>query len=82
VIKPWQSRSWIFPRDKDFAAKAARVLDLYARTWHGQPLAPDEYVISADEKSQLQALHRRHPDLPPGPGSAQPDPRRANGEDH
>jgi hypothetical protein len=28
-IKPWQHRSWIFPRDPDFAAKAARVHDLY-----------------------------------------------------
>ena len=27
VIKPWQHRSWIFPRDPDFATKAARVLD-------------------------------------------------------
>ncbi len=25
-------------------------------------------MISADEKSQLQALHRRHPGQPPGPG--------------
>ena len=30
AIKPWQYRSWIFPRDPDFAVKAARVLDLYA----------------------------------------------------
>ena len=67
-IKPWQHRSWIFPRDPDFAAKAAPVLDLYARTWGGEPLGADDYVISADEKSQLQALRRRHPDLPPGPG--------------
>lgn len=35
AIKPWQHRSWIFPRDPDFAVKAARVLDLYARTWDG-----------------------------------------------
>ena len=35
AIKPWQHRSWIFPRDPDFAAKAARVLDLYARIWSG-----------------------------------------------
>lgn len=68
AIKPWQCRSWIFPRDPDFAAKAARVLDLYDRSWHGRELREDEYVISADEKSQLQALHRRHPDLPPAPG--------------
>ena len=68
VIKPWRYRSWIFPRDPDFAGKAARVLDLYARTWNGVPLGPDDYVISADEKSQLQALRRRHPTRPPGPG--------------
>lgn len=68
AIKPWQFRSWIFPRDPDFQAKAGRVLDLYSRVWDGEPLGPDDYVISADEKSQLQALSRRHPDLPPGPG--------------
>jgi transposase len=68
AIKPWRYRSWIFPRDPDFAAKATRVLDLYARTWDGVPLGPDDYVISADEKSQLQALDRCHPGLPPAPG--------------
>jgi transposase len=68
AIKPWRYRSWIFPRDPDFAVKAARVLGLYARTWDGIPLGPDDYVISADEKSQLQALHRRHPTRPAGPG--------------
>jgi transposase len=68
AIKPWQHRSWIFPRDPDFEAKAARVLDLYARTWGGVALGPGDYVISADEKSQLQALRRRHPGRPTGPG--------------
>ncbi|BEH02793.1 hypothetical protein brsh051_20740 [Brooklawnia propionicigenes] len=68
AIKPWQHRSWIFPRDPDFAAKAGIVLDLYDRRWQGAELGADDYVISADEKSQLQALHRRHPDLAPGPG--------------
>jgi transposase len=68
AIKPWQHRSWIFPRDPAFETKAARVLDLYERRWHGKPLGEDEYVISADEKSQLQALRRRHPSLAPGPG--------------
>ena len=33
ALKPWQHRSWIFPRDPDFAVKAARVLDLYARVF-------------------------------------------------
>jgi transposase len=68
AIRPWRHRSWIFPRDPDFAAKAARVLDLYARMWQGQPLGENEYVLCADEKTQLQALSRCHPDLPPAPG--------------
>jgi transposase len=68
AIRPWRHRSWIFPRDPDFAVKAGRVLDLYARIWAGQPLNSDEYVLCADEKTQLQALSRRHPDLPPAPG--------------
>jgi transposase len=71
AIKPWQHRSWIFPRDPDFAVKAARVLDLYQRIWDGTVLGEDEYVISADEKSQLQALSRCHPPLAPGPGRVQ-----------
>ena len=70
ALKPWQHRSWIFPRDPYFALKAARVLDLYQRTWDGQPLADDEYVISADEKPGVQARQRIHPALPPAPGRA------------
>ena len=70
AIRPWTYRSWIFPRDPDFAAKAGRVLDLYQRIWDGAELADDEYVISTDEKSQLQILSRRHPGLPPAPGRA------------
>src|SRR5687768_7750735 len=46
AIKPWQYRSWIFPRDPDFAAKAVRVLDLYQRIWEGAELGADDYVIS------------------------------------
>ena len=34
----------------------------------GTPLGPDDYVISADEKSQLQALRRRHRGRAAGPG--------------
>lgn len=68
AIKPWQYRSWIFPRDPEFGPKAGRVLDLFERRWKSRRLHDDEYVISSDEKSQLQALRRRHPDLPPAPG--------------
>jgi hypothetical protein len=68
AIKPWQVRSWLFPRDPDFAAKAVPVLDLCQRRFEGRRLRPDEYVISADEKSRLQALGRRHPTLASVPG--------------
>jgi transposase len=71
AIKPWQHRSWIFPRDPDFAIKAARVLDLYARQWRGQPLGPDDYVISAMRNPNCKpcaaATGDDHPDLS-GPG--------------
>jgi hypothetical protein len=66
AIKPWQHRSWIFIRDPDFRAKATRVLDLYASVFEGEPLGDDEYVISSDEKTSIQARCRCHPTLPPG----------------
>jgi hypothetical protein len=69
-IKPWQHRSWIFPRDPNLAAKAAVVLDLYDRSFQGQRLGADEYVISADEKTSIQARCRCHPTLPPGAARA------------
>jgi transposase len=65
-IKPWQHRSWSFPRDPDFAAKAGVVLDLYDRIFQGGQLEPDAYVLSADEKTTIQARCRCHPSLPPG----------------
>ena len=67
ALQPWRHRSWIFPRDPQFAEKAGRVLDLYARTWDGTALRPDEFVVSADEKPSLQARRRKHPTLAPGP---------------
>jgi hypothetical protein len=66
AIKPWQHRSWIFPRDPDFAAKAARALDLYEGSFEGAELGVGEYVISADEKTSIQARWRCHATLPPG----------------
>ncbi|MGR8010658.1 IS630 family transposase [Streptomyces hypolithicus] len=70
ALKPWQYRSWIFIRDPDFRAKAARVLDLYAGTWQGTALDEDEYVISSDEKTSIQARCRCHPTLAPGQARA------------
>jgi hypothetical protein len=66
AIKPWRHRSWTCPRDPHFAAKAAVVLDLYQRVWQAEPLGDDDFVISADEKTSIQARCRCHPTLPPG----------------
>ena len=70
AIRPWSHRTWIFPRDPDFAVKAERILDLYARQWEGRPLAADEFVLSIDEKTSIQARVRRHPSTAPGPRRA------------
>jgi DDE superfamily endonuclease len=67
AIRPWRHRSWLFPRDPDFVAKAGPILDLYAGTWEGAPLAPEDCVLSADEKTSVQARRRRHAPVPPGP---------------
>jgi len=66
ALKPWQYQSWIFITDPGFAAKAQRVLDLYARRWEGNSLTAEDYVVSADEKTSIQARCRCHPSLPPG----------------
>jgi len=70
ALKPWQHRSWLYPRAPQFAERAGRVLDLYAGTWEGQPLAPDDCLLSADEKTSIQARVRCHPATPPRPGQA------------
>jgi hypothetical protein len=67
AIRPWQHRCWIFPRDPEFAAKAGPILDLYQRRWQGKSLKDDEFVISADEKTSVQARRRIHPTLPTRP---------------
>jgi hypothetical protein len=67
ALRPWQHRSWVFPRDPNFAAKASPVLDLYHRIWEGAPLSADDFVISADEKTSIQARRRKQPTLPAAP---------------
>ena len=68
AIKPWRYKYWIFPRDPYFAEKAGPILDLYAGMWQGQPLGPKDHILSADEKTSIQARLRRHPSLPPALG--------------
>jgi len=42
AIRPWQHRSWIFPRDPQFALKAGQILDLYQKVWDGHQLKDDD----------------------------------------
>ena len=67
AIKPWQHESWLFPRDPRFAEKAGPILDLYAGIWEGKPLGPNDYVLSMDEKTSIQARGRCHEEMPPEP---------------
>ncbi len=71
AIRPWQHRSWIFPRDPRFAEKAGPVLDLYERRWQDDRLHPGDFVLCADEKTQIQARRRDSPTTAPGPRRAQ-----------
>ena len=71
AIRPWSHRSWIFPRDPEFRAKAGRVLDLYAGRWKGKLLHPGDFVVCADEKPSIQARARKHETLPATAGEGQ-----------
>ena len=68
AIRPWRHRSWLFPRDPRFAERAGPILDLYEGRWNGRPLGPRDYVISADEKTSIQARQRCHARAPVAPG--------------
>jgi DDE superfamily endonuclease len=60
AIRPWNYRSWIFPRDPRFAEKAGPILDLYEGRWEGQRLEPGDFVVCADEKPSIQGRARVH----------------------
>jgi hypothetical protein len=70
ALRPWRCQNWIFPRDDHFLELAGTVLDLYACRWQGQPLWTDEYVLSADEKTSIQARRRLRSTRPPRPHQA------------
>jgi transposase len=62
-VKPWQYRSWISPRDPDFAAKAAVILDLYQGFYQGTRLQPGDRILSVDAKPSIQARGRCRPTI-------------------
>ena len=66
-LKPWRYHLWLsakVPRDAYFAQMIRTLVDLYTR-----PLADDEMVVSADEKTNLQPPPRLAPTLPTRSGS-------------
>jgi transposase len=67
-IKPWRYQSWVFPRDPDFAARAAVILDLYQGYYQGERLRPGDRIVSVDAKPSIQARARCHATAPPGRG--------------
>ena len=46
------------------------MLAWYAGWWQGQPLSPDDCLVSADEQTSIPARLRCAPTTPPRPGQA------------
>ena len=67
-VKPWQYRSWISPRDPDFAAKAAVILDLYQGFYRGARLQPGDRILSVDARRPSRPAAAATP--PPRPPAA------------
>ena len=58
-LRPWRQQMWLWatvPRDADFVARLENIRSLYTR-----PLADDEVVLWADEKTSLQPRPRKAP---------------------
>lgn len=61
-LQPHRQEMWLTSHDDEFRAKRDDVLRLYYET------PPDEHIICLDEKTGMQALERKHPDLAMTPG--------------
>jgi hypothetical protein len=62
------------PRDPKFVEKTRTILDLYAGFWEGRRLGRRDQIISADEKTSIQARRRRLVAPEPGqPGRVESD---------
>jgi hypothetical protein len=65
-LKPWRTQMWLSPkapRDAAFVEQVRGICDLYTRT-----LAPDEVVLSQDEKTSIQPRPRLAPTTGAKPG--------------
>lgn len=62
ALQPHRQKMWLTSHDEEFRAKRDDVLHVYYDT------PPDEHVICLDEKTGMQALERRYPDIMMRPG--------------
>jgi transposase len=62
MLQPHRQKMWVASHDEEFREKRDDVLRVYYETPAG------EHIISLDEKTSIQALERRHPDIPMEPG--------------
>lgn len=69
-LKPHRIRYWLTPEpDAQFAAKVADINALYREA--PSLAAQGERVLSTDELTGVQALERKHPNLPLAPGKVE-----------
>lgn len=71
-MQPHRSRYWLNANPLDpevFREQSAAVCDLYEQA--GRLAEQGIYVVSTDEKTGIQALGRKYPDVPMGPGRVQ-----------
>ncbi len=73
TIKPFKIRSYIQKRDPEFKEKSAVVLHTYQeanilKIMEKEGKEPEIFILSFDEKSGIQVLDNKYPDLMPTPG--------------
>ena len=69
ALRPWQYRSWIFPRDPDFAAKAGCILDhaswlnqieIYFSSVQRKVLTPNDFLSLAQLEQRLLDFQKHY----------------------
>jgi transposase len=61
-LQPHRQKMWLTSQDDEFRDKRDDVLHVYYDT------PADEHIVCVDEKTSIQALERRFPDVPMQPG--------------
>jgi len=68
AIRPWNYRSWIFPRDPQSPRRPAESSISTRAAGRGSFWSRDDFVVCCDEKPSIQARARIHPNEPAKPG--------------